>query len=93
MSNTEQTENGISTFGDAVEALKNGFCVSRKGWNGKGMWLGLVADTAAINFEDPDGNLKEYDNHPYIVMKTVEDKLVPWLASQTDVLAEDWEIV
>lgn len=80
-------------FGHALEFLKQGKRVARKGWNGKGMWLGFVEDTYAINFGDEDGDLKEYENHPYIVMKTVEDKIVPWLASQTDMLAEDWEVV
>jgi hypothetical protein len=66
-------------FGQAIEALKAGKRVSRAGWNGKGMWLAL---------ELPDANSKM--TAPYIYMKTADDKLVPWLASQTDVLAEDW---
>jgi len=76
------------TFGLAIEAMKKGFRVARKGWNGKGMWLRIVI---------PGGDAKEYDmgceNLPYIEMKTVDNKLVPWLASQTDMLAEDWGIV
>jgi hypothetical protein len=66
-------------FGQAIEALKEGSKVSRSGWNGKGMWLALQV---------PDANSKM--SLPYIYMKTVDDQLVPWLASQTDVLAEDW---
>lgn len=69
-------------FGDAIEALKDGEKVSRAGWNGKGMWLEL---------QIPDTNSKM--NLPYIYMKTACDNLVPWLASQTDVLADDWGIV
>ena len=73
-------------FGQALEALKNGNRVCRRGWNGKKMWLRIVI---------PGGDAKDYDlgyeNLPYIEMKTADDKLVPWLASQTDVLAEDWE--
>lgn len=69
-------------FGDAIHALKEGKRVSRSGWNGKGMWLELQA---------PDAGSKM--TLPYIYMKTAQDDLVPWLASQTDVLAEDWGIV
>jgi hypothetical protein len=68
-------------FGDAIVALKQGKRVSRTGWNGKGMWLELQV---------PDAGSKM--TLPYIYMKTAQDDLVPWLASQTDVLAEDWGI-
>lgn len=69
-------------FGDALEELKDGNKVSRIGWNGKGMWLHLQV---------PDLHSKM--TLPYIYMSTVDGKLVPWLASQTDVLAEDWGVV
>lgn len=84
------------TFGEAVEALKAGKRVARSNWNGKGMWVGLIKPENYIiqaslvpRDEDPkcDGLL------PWIGMKTVDNKFVPWLASQTDVLAEDWAIV
>jgi hypothetical protein len=68
-------------FGDAIAALKAGQKVARSGWNGRGMWLALQV---------PDVNSKM--SLPYIYMSTVTGDLVPWLASQTDVLAEDWEI-
>ena len=78
------------SFGDAVAALKEGLRVSRIGWNGKGMWLGLVNtgyyDVGCSVVNDIDSLL------PWIGMKTADDKFVPWLASQTDVLAEDWQI-
>lgn len=70
------------TFGEAISALKEGKRVSRTGWNGKGMWLELQV---------PDAHSKM--TLPYIYMKTAQDDLVPWLASQTDMLAEDWGIV
>lgn len=70
------------TFGEAIVALKGGNIVSRAGWNGKGMWLKLQV---------PDTHSKM--TLPYIYMKTAQDDLVPWLASQTDVLAEDWGLV
>jgi hypothetical protein len=68
-------------FGDAIAALKAGQKVARSGWNGRGMWLALQV---------PDVNSEM--SLPYIYMSTVTGDLVPWLASQTDVLAEDWEI-
>lgn len=66
-------------FGEAIVLLKAGRRVSRSGWNGKGMWLALQV---------PDRHSKM--SAPYIYMKTADGHLVPWLASQTDVLAEDW---
>lgn len=66
-------------FGLALVCLKRGGKVTRKGWNGKGMWL---------NLQVPDSNSKM--TLPYIYMKTADENLVPWLASQTDILAEDW---
>lgn len=68
-------------FGKALEALKEGKKVARSGWNGKDMWLELQV---------PDSGSKM--TLPYIYMKTACDNLVPWLASQTDVLSEDWDI-
>lgn len=75
-------------FGKAIETLKSGGKVSRSGWNGVGLWLELQV---------PDTNSKM--TLPYIYMnypnntKTTPGAKVPWLASQTDVLATDWEIV
>lgn len=68
-------------FGEALKFLKAGSRVSRAGWNGKGMWLHL---------QRPDANSKM--TLPYIYMSTVQGDLVPWLASQTDMLAEDWGV-
>lgn len=76
------------TFGLALEALKKGQKVQRDGWNGKGLWLELQV---------PDTHSKM--TLPYIFMsypsdaKTTPGARVPWLASQTDVLADDWKIV
>jgi hypothetical protein len=66
-------------FGQALEALKNGQKVARVGWNGKGMWLAL---------QRPDAGSKM--TVPYVYMSTATGDLVPWLPSQTDMLAEDW---
>lgn len=85
-------------FGQALEHLKAGRRVARAGWNGRGMWLAYqkgYPDGVPINRNTadatglPEGTVCRF--LPYIIMKTVDDSFVPWLASQTDVLAEDWE--
>lgn len=85
-------------FGQAIEALKAGNRVARGvGWNGKGMFLFLVpGSTFEVNRPPllgiyPEGTKVNYQ--PHIDMKTAQGTVVPWLASQSDVLAEDWEIV
>ena len=85
------------TFGLAVEALKKGHKVARSGWNGKGMFIFLVpGSTFNVNRPPllgiyPEGT--EINYCPHIDMKTADNKVVPWLASQTDVMAEDWSII
>lgn len=74
------------SFGLAIEALKKGERVARAGWNGKGMWLYRVNGNS--NF-----SAVTYEHLPFIAMKTADNKVVPWLASQTDMLADDWQIV
>ena len=92
------------TFGLAVEALKKGFKVSRAGWNGKGMWLVLVPGSkdvalrAGTPYEKALGNVPPIEILPHIDMWTTNAHgrramLPGWLASQTDMLAEDWQIV
>lgn len=84
-------------FGQAIAELKQGKKVCRAGWNGKGMFLFLVqGSTFKVNRAPllgiyPEGT--EINYCPHIDMKTADNKIVPWLASQTDVLAEDWQIV
>lgn len=74
----EDVKNNI-TFGLVIEALKSGKVASRHGWNGKGMYITL---------QIPDENSKM--QLPYIYMSTVNGELVPWVASHTDMLADDW---
>ena len=89
------------SFGHAVELLKAGHRVAREGWNGKGMFLSLIKGRDAdyhvnsrIFGTGVDGNSeKQMPILDAIYMKTADNKLVPWLASQTDVLADDWVIV
>jgi hypothetical protein len=69
----------VSDFGWALDQLRAGKRVSRNNWNGPGQYLELQV---------PDGHSKM--TLPYIYIKTVQGDLVPWLASQTDMLASDW---
>ena len=78
-------------FGEAVYALKQGKKVARNGWNGKGMWLSLVKTGHYDVGQKTVGDIAEL--LPWIGMKTADNKFVPWLASQTDVLAEDWVVL
>lgn len=73
-------------FGDALSDLKIGLRVAREGWNGKGMWLEL---------QMPDEHSKMtlpyiYLNYPVGSAAYPSGARVPWLASQTDLLADDW---
>ena len=101
----EQFENSYQypsvgmSFGHAVELLKGGHRVARAGWNGKGMFLYYVPENkypASRNEHGTMIGMFKDDMVPYgayIAMKTAQNNVVPWLASQTDVLAEDWQIV
>lgn len=74
------------SFGDAMNFLKGGKKVARRGWNGKNMFLFLATD---IEFHT-QGDL----TLPAVVMKTADDRFcVGWLASQTDMLSDDWYTV
>jgi hypothetical protein len=91
------------TFGQAIEQLKAGDRVARDGWNGKGMWLSLSAGTPrlpAANFWSRHNRAFAEANGgtatvlPCITMRTATGEiLMGWLASQTDMLAEDWCVV
>lgn len=78
------------TFGLAIEAMKGGKRVARVGWNGKGMWVGMHKEGGTFVREECG---TEFTYRDYMVMKTVDNKLVPWTVSQTDALAEDWIVV
>lgn len=66
-------------FGQALDMMRADLRVARSGWNGKNMWIALQkpTDTSKMTL-------------PYIYMRTAQGDLVPWLASQTDLLAFDW---
>jgi hypothetical protein len=85
------------TFGLAIEAMKKGFKVQRKGWNGKGMFIYYIpvghyapCTKVAESIVGPD---RKVEYGAYIAMKTAQGNVVPWLASQTDMLSDDWRVV
>ena len=93
----EAIADGCMNFGHAIKLLKMGYKLARKGWNGKGMFLYYVPANrytaltdAAKEIAGEDGKV-EYG--AYIAMKTAQGNVVPWLASQTDVLSDDWNVV
>jgi hypothetical protein len=88
-------------FGLAIEALKNGHKVARRGWNGKNMFLVYVPSTPNCEFKEGSPYMKALNKasaianiNPHIDMYTATGEFQPgWLASQTDMLADDWMIV
>jgi hypothetical protein len=85
------------TFGLAVEAMKRGARVARQGWNGKGMFLFLVPGSEFQVSRPPllgiypEGTPITYGAH--IDIKAADGSIRPWVASQSDILVEDWVIV
>lgn len=90
---TENIKQNLS-YSEALKHLKNGATIWREGWNGKNMYLFLVSGQEIA--KGTGYGFGQYENEPdwsdFIAMKTADNKLVPWLASQTDMLANDWII-
>ena len=84
-------------FSEALNLIKDDRRVARTGWNGKGMFIFLVpGSTFQVNRPPllgiyPEGTTINY--HARIDMKTADNQVVPWVAHQTDILANDWELV
>lgn len=88
------------TFSLALESLKVGKKMQRTGWNGQGMFvvyqrgypegIGLNKNTAEA-LGKPEGTVVAF--RPYLMMYTAQGDCVPWVASQTDLLADDWQEV
>lgn len=87
-------------IGMAVKEMQDGRRVARDGWNGKGMYLAYqkgYPDGIPINKNTaeatglPEGTVCKF--LPYIMMRTADGSFVPWLCSQTDLLARDWMVV
>lgn len=80
-SNRPQAVAPMRDIGWAIKQMWHGQKVTRRGWNGRGMYLAL---------QTPDAHSKM--SLPYVFMRTVQGDLVPWLCSQTDLLATDWQM-
>lgn len=92
--------NPFHNFSEALDLIKSGHKMERAGWNGRGMFVVLqhgYPDGIPINANTaqatglPEGTVCKF--MPYLMMKTVGEEtalFVPWLASQADLLAEDW---
>lgn len=84
-------------FSQALDEIKAGKKVSRSGWNGKNMFVFLVPGSrfkvsrAPLLGIYPEGT--EIDYHAHVDMRTATGQIVPWLVSQTDLLADDWGVV
>lgn len=84
-------------FSTALLAVKAGKRVSRAGWNGKGMFVFLVNGRQFTVNREPllsilgEGTAVNY--HAHVDMKTADGQIVPWLCSQTDLLADDWGVL
>ena len=72
----------MMTFSDALRDVKNGAAIQREGWNGKGL---------KVLAQFPDANSKM--SLPYLYIEYPDGQRCPWLASQTDIMAEDWRTV
>ena len=75
----------MNDIGWAVKQMRNGDHVQRSGWNGKDMYIAITAGQPANDRGDVFP--------PFVFMRTVQNGLVPWLCSQTDLLATDWQVV
>ena len=73
----------------AIASAKKGAKIARKGWNGKGMFVALQDNTGKTQILDGE----TYPLTSFLVIKSVDGTLGPWLASPSDTLAEDWGIV
>lgn len=87
-------------IGHAIRTAKSGRRITRPGWNGTDMWVAYQAgypDGIAINANTAAATGIEEGTvcvfRPYLMMRTADGSFVPWTISQTDALAEDWEVV
>lgn len=80
-------------FSEALKELKNNHRVCRAGWNGQRQYVRLYSPVAhgmeQLIFAEDNGTKPLL---PFLILKNADDKYVPWLASQGDLLAEDWEL-
>lgn len=86
-----------TSFGEALTMLQRGKKISRRGWNGRNMYLLLIDNVSLGNFQkdnefDEELFTLQYRLESIILLKTTSGKFVPWCPSQTDILSEDWQI-
>ena len=81
------------SFSQALVKVKQGEKIAREGWNGKGMWLRIYHPYSDKQFSITENEGAEGTLMPWIGMKTADNGFVPWLASQTDILNDDWCVV
>ena len=86
--NAYRPTTGMS-FGLAIEALKGGAHVARTSWNGRGQWVSHMQSGVCHDIDTGE----EFEVSEFLAIKTVDGRIVPWVASQTDTLADDWHIV
>lgn len=102
--NAYKSEGEGLSFGDAIEMLKRGKLVARKGWNGRGMFIFMLSggkvptkaihDPALAKVVEKATGGKTFDALPTIRMKTADNAILTgWLASQSDIFANDWEVI
>lgn len=77
------------SFSEALEAIKAGVRVARKGWNGKGMWVVCMPIHGKFTTHDFSAKL----SHPILLIKNANGTFSTWVPSITDIFAEDWEEV
>lgn len=86
----------MANIGEAIEGVKNGKKFARSGWNGKNVFIYYVRENKYPVERNSNSPVKgEFENdmvpyQAYVAMKTADGTVVPWLCSQTDLLAEDW---
>jgi len=85
------------SFSEALFLIKRGKRLQRAGWNGKGMFVFLVPGSVFKVSRPPLLGIypggTEIRYHGHVDMRTADGMVVPWLCSQTDLLAEDWQVV
>ena len=93
--NEDLFECGNISFWDAIEFLRQGRAMRRKNWNWKGMFIYLVGSNSYPAQTDiakkTIGDFVDYQE--YIAFKTQDGTVVPWVASQSDILSNDWQTV
>jgi hypothetical protein len=81
-------------FSEALNHIKNGKTISRRKWGKKGIWVGLVR---GYEYNPDKGNAAAYalgcEKLPYLLLKTADHCITPWVASHADLLADDWEVM